>query len=62
MRHLHWIRLGLSAAGIIVWLYGYQQQLDRVRWIGIGLIALSLVMRWFGPRGPRRGEPARPPE
>ena len=56
MRHLHWVRLALSAIGIIVWLYGFQQQLDRVRWVGIGLIALSLVMRWFAPRGPRRGE------
>jgi hypothetical protein len=56
------VRLALSAIGIIVWLYGFQQEIGMVRLVGIGLIALSLVLRFLGPRSPRRGERPNAPE
>ena len=48
------IRIVILALGLIVWGYGANVDDPQVRWIGIGMLALSLILRFFRPR--RSGE------
>ncbi len=47
-------RIALAAAGIIVWGVGARLDNAEVRWTGIGLLALSLLLR-FAKGRPDRG-------
>jgi hypothetical protein len=47
------IRLGVAAVGIVVWAWAIKVDDPRLRLTGIVLLAISLLLRWFGPR--RRG-------
>lgn len=40
-------RLVLVAVGLVVWGYGYRMNLGSVRTVGIGILAVSLVLRFF---------------
>lgn len=44
------LRVALLAVGIIVWGYGVNTDNERIRWIGIAVLASSLVLRFFRPR------------
>jgi hypothetical protein len=50
-----WIRLGVAAIGLLVWVYGYQADDTTVRWVGIALLAVAVLLRFVAPR-------RRPPE
>lgn len=39
-------RIALAAAGIVVWGVGARIDNAQVRWTGIGLLALSLLLRF----------------
>jgi len=47
------IRIVILALGLIVWGYGANVDDPQVRWIGIGMLALSLILRFFRPRQSR---------
>lgn len=48
-------RIALFAIGVLVWGYGANVDDQRVRWIGIALLAAALVLRFFSPRRPPAG-------
>jgi hypothetical protein len=49
------IRLGVAVLALLVWGYGYSVDDERLRLAGIVLLAVSLLLRFAGPRSPRRG-------
>lgn len=44
------VRVAILALGIIVWGYGANVDDPTIRWIGIALLALSLILRFFRRR------------
>jgi hypothetical protein len=48
-------RIAVAVAGMVVWAYGAREDHPTARWIGIGLIAVSLLLRFVGPRPSRGG-------
>ena len=59
MSILH-IRLVLALVGIATWAYGARIDSQNVRWLGIGIIGLSLLLRFVRPKQPPR-DPGSPP-
>ena len=55
MTVLPWIKVLLAVLGITVWAFGYRQDDSTLRWIGIGLLGVAALMRFYRPR-PRGGE------
>jgi hypothetical protein len=57
MTRITQVRLALFAIGILVWGYGILPGVDdpMIRWIGIGFLLTSLVLRFF-QRGRRDGD------
>lgn len=49
------VKLGLLAAGLILWGYGARADIEWLRWMGIALIAVAAVLRFIGRRSSRRG-------
>jgi hypothetical protein len=49
-----WIRFAVAVAGILVWAYGYRADDAAIRWVGIALLAVAVLLRFWAPR-------ARPP-
>ncbi len=49
---LTWARFGLAAIGMAVWAYGYQVDDAAIRWVGIGLLAVAVLLRFATRRGP----------
>ncbi len=54
MSAIPWIKVILAVLGITVWAFGYRQDDSTLRWIGIGLLAVATLMRFYRPR-PRDG-------
>ncbi|HEU4995895.1 MAG TPA: hypothetical protein VFT29_13815 [Gemmatimonadaceae bacterium] len=56
------VKLGLSVVGVILLLYGIRTDDARIRWIAMGFLAVSVLMR-FLPRRFRGSdhEPPQPP-
>jgi hypothetical protein len=50
-------RVALAAAGIVVWGVGARLDNAEVRWTGIGLLALSLLLRFAKGRPDRLTPP-----
>jgi hypothetical protein len=50
------VRLALFGIGILVWGYGVAVGDRTIRWVGIGVLLVSLVLRFF-QRGRRNGGP-----
>ena len=47
------VRLALSLIGVILFGYGVRVDDQRLRWLGIGFLAVSLLLRlWRGRRPP----------
>ncbi|HUR00276.1 MAG TPA: hypothetical protein VM166_12540 [Gemmatimonadaceae bacterium] len=46
------MKLAVAAVGVAIWVYGYSSDNTRIRWIGIAVLAVSLLMRFFRPRKP----------
>ena len=49
------VRLAIAAIGVVVWAWAFKVDDPRLRLTGIVLLAISLLLRWFGPR--RNSEP-----
>jgi hypothetical protein len=49
---LTWVRLALAAIGMLVWAYGYQADDATIRWAGIGLLAITVLLRFAARRRP----------
>lgn len=43
-------RIAVAVMGIVVWAYAVKVEDPRLRLTGIVLLAVSLLLRWFGPR------------
>ena len=54
MNRLIQARVLVAVIAIVVWGYGYSVENERITLAGIALLAISLVLRFFGPRPPRR--------
>lgn len=50
MSRLIQLRLGLALIGVVIWAYGYRADDTMLRWIGIGFLAGSVVLRFAGPK------------
>ena len=53
MTRLLLVRIVLALAGVIVWQYGARTDRPDVRWIGVAILAVALLLRfapkrWFG--------------
>jgi hypothetical protein len=44
------MRLAIAAVGVAVWVYGYRVDDDRIRWVGIAVLAVAVFLRFFAPR------------
>ena len=56
MSTITWARLALAGIALLVWGYGVQQDVREARLAGMALLAVAVLLRFFGPRPPRRGE------
>jgi hypothetical protein len=54
MTHLMQIRVAIAVIGVIVWGYGVANEHSTIRLVGIGMLALALVLRFAR----RRSDPA----
>jgi hypothetical protein len=52
MMTVTWVRFVVAASGLVVWGYGYRVDDANIRWVGIALLAVSVLLR-FWPRRPR---------
>ena len=50
------VRLTIAAIGVLVWAYGAREDHQMARLIGIGILAVALLVRFAGPRLPRGEE------
>ena len=50
MRRLLWARTVLAMIGILVWGYGANIEDPKVRLLGIAILAVALVLRFFPKR------------
>jgi hypothetical protein len=46
-------KLALAAAGLVIWGYGVQTGDSRANWLGIGMLAVAVMLRFFKRRPPR---------
>jgi hypothetical protein len=46
------LRLGLAAAGLVLWGYGVRADINWLRWVGIGYFAVAVALRFWGRRPP----------
>lgn len=44
-------RIALAVIGVLVWGYGYRNDDVRLRWAGIAILAVGLVLRFAAGRG-----------
>ena len=51
MSQLTIAKLALSIAGLVVWWYGNQAGNRVLTWVGIGLLAMAVVLRFLGRAG-----------
>ena len=59
MSTITWVKLAIAVVGITIWAYGFRQEDSVIRWIGIAVIAMAALMRFYRPRP--RGPVDRPP-
>ena len=50
MRRSLIVRLVLTAVAVVVWGYGYRYDLASTRLVAIGILAVSLALRFVPPR------------
>ena len=55
MSAVPWIKVIIAVIGITVWAFGYQRDDTTLRWIGIALLGVAALLRFYRPR-PRSGE------
>lgn len=48
-------RLVIAGVGILVWAYGARENLQMARLIGIGMLAIALLVRFAAARPTRSG-------
>lgn len=48
MTWLTHLKLGMAVAGIVLWGYGVRADQATLRWTGIGFLATSAVLRFWG--------------
>jgi hypothetical protein len=54
MTTLTWVRFAIGVVGILVWAYGYRVDDATIRWMGIALLAVAVLLRfWTRRRQPR---------
>jgi len=58
MNALTQLKLGLAFVGLVLFGYGIRADMERMRWVGVGFLAVAAVLRFIGPRSSRRGRPA----
>ena len=49
------VKLGLLAAGLILWGYGVRADIEWLQWSGIALIAVAAALRFVGKGRGKRG-------
>ena len=54
MSALSHLKLGLAAAGLILWGYGVRTDLTWLRWTGIGFLGASAALRFIARRRSRK--------
>ena len=47
------MRLAIAAVGIAIWVYAYRVNDERIRWVGVAVLAVAVLMRFFAPRKPK---------
>jgi len=50
MNQMTTLKLALAAVGILIWFFGHQAGDERLRWVGIALLVLAVLLRFVGPR------------
>jgi hypothetical protein len=52
MMSIVWARFVLALVGILVWAYGYRVDDSTVRWVGIGCLAVAVLLRFVRRQRP----------
>jgi hypothetical protein len=55
-------KLGFALAGIATFGVGIRGEDSRIRWVGIGLVAVAWLLRFAGPRPGSEPVSPQPPE
>ena len=50
MTRLSHLKLGLTAVGVILLMYGIRTDQNRFRWFGIAFVAAAVILRFWTPR------------
>ena len=56
MTTVNQLKIALALVGVLVWGYGVRADLSAVRWVGIALLAIAAVLRFWGRRRARPAE------
>lgn len=56
MSALPWIKVAIAVLGITVWAFGFRQDDSTIRWIGIALIGVAALLRFYRPRPRHKGD------
>ena len=51
MSKLTQAKLALALVAAIIWGAGYVQRNDALTWIGVGILAVAVLLRFVKPRG-----------
>ena len=52
MTALTWKKLALAAAGLVIWGYGVRAHEPIPTWLGIVMLVVAAVLRFYRPRSP----------
>jgi hypothetical protein len=47
MTTVMWVRFALAAIGMLVWAYGFRVDDATIRWVGIALLAVAVLLRFL---------------
>lgn len=50
MTKLTWIRFVVAMVGIVLWGYGYRMDDPTIRWLGIAILAVAVLLRFWARR------------
>ena len=50
MTQLTTLKLALAAVGILIWFFAHRAGDERLRWVGIALLVIAVLLRFVGRR------------
>jgi hypothetical protein len=54
VRPLDLLKVAVVVVGLALWAYGFRADIPIYRWVGVAFVAAAFLLRFLGPRPPRR--------